>query len=180
MSRAEISIADLPPHLQRKARALVEAEPSPLPVELGLASPLRVTSSRRSRATDREHPLQVDVIAWADDPATLPEFPELKTIFAVPNWFGANTKQQGARAKAEGRRSGMPDLCLPSPRRASERGPRVYGALYIEMKDESGTVRRSQRDRIAALRAAGNRCEVAMSVDAAKAIIIHYLGLPKP
>ena len=56
----------------------------------------------------------------------------------------------------------------------------VYGGLYLEIKDEQGTVSTAQRERIAMLRDAGNRCEVAMSESAAQAIITAYLRLERP
>jgi hypothetical protein len=185
MSRASIDIRDLPEATQREVRkrsslaARAGADtPSVNGVKLGKNSPLRQVAKPRQRASDLEHPIQVELFAWIDDPATIKHYPDIASAYAIPNWFGARTAKQGARAKAEGRRSGMPDLCVPSPRRTSDGS--VCGALYVEMKDESGTVRQSQRERIALLRRAGNRCEVAMSVDAAKAIIVHYLNLPKP
>jgi hypothetical protein len=175
-----VSVSELPPDVQRKARALVgKGSDDAFAVELGPNSPL-LGRVRCAAAVDREHPIQCEVVAWADDPATLPKYPELKMLYAIPNWFGKHTDRQGARAKREGRRDGMPDLCVPVPRRVALSTTRVYGALYVEMKAENGTVRKSQRDRIAALRAAGNRCEVAMSADAAKAIITQYLELPPP
>lgn len=200
-----ISIDELPKDLQRRARAIADAKPIPardggpnvlgrwdvpapfIPAELGpnaLVTAVNAAAKpRRGRAADLEHPIQVDVVAWADDLATLPQYPELKSLYAVPNAGGSGKSKrsrqiEGARKRAEGLRQGMPDLVLPTPRR--DRDGRVYGALYIEMKDESGAVRKSQRDRIALLRAAGNKCEIAMSADAAKAMLTAYLHLSRP
>lgn len=200
MSRS-IEIDELPPLLQRRARAIAATLPESAAIalataaaaengiELGPDSPLRgrltATGRQRRRAEDREFPIQRAIIDWTDDPATLPQFPELKTLYAIPNQLGAGGKQskgkrqlEGARRKAEGRRKGMPDLCLPAPRRGGD--DRVYGALYLEIKDEQGKASPAQRERMAALRAAGNRCEIAMSEESAKAIITTYLMLERP
>ena len=185
-----LSDAELRAEANRRAASSPEpSAPTLNGVALGPNSPMRGAGKPRKQREDREHPIQSEVIVWADDPATLPAYPELKALFAIPNASGSGGKRtklhrqlEGARRQAEGMRAGMPDLCLPVARvivsptgRAS-----VSGALYVEMKDESGTVRQSQRERIAMLRAAGNRVEVAMSADSAKAIIAQYLGLPKP
>lgn len=156
-----------------------------LKIDCGPDSPLR--AKPRQRRQDREYPMQCDVIVWADDPATLPEYPELKTLYAIPNQGGSGKSKrqrqlEGARQKAEGLRRGMPDLCLPCPRLdcSATLGTSMFrGALYLEMKAETGALGLAQRRRIAQLRAAGNKCEVAMSADAAKAIITQYLQLPK-
>lgn len=189
-SRASVSIDDLPKSLQQRARAIaieLRTQPKPfVPDDLGPNALISAASNApRARKADLEHPIQVEVVAWADDPATLPQYPELKALYSIPNEVGDGSKRalvDGARKKASGRRKGMPDLCLPTPRRVPSAmgGTIVSGALYLEMKDESGTVRKAQRERIAALRAAGNRCEIAMSADVAKAIITAYLQLPRP
>lgn len=181
MSRG-IPVDELPPSVQTRARALAGG----VSIELGPNSPLRDAAVRRKPAEDREHPIQIAIVEWADDPATLPDYPELKALYAIPNALGAGGKRskrqrqiEGARRKAEGRRKGMLDLVLPAPRRDRATGA-VFGGLYLEIKDEQGTLGAAQRDRIRILRAAGNRCDVAMSVDAAIAIITQYLELPKP
>ena len=72
-----------------------------------------------------EHDHQVTVFQWAE----LQErtYPELAALFAVPN--GSNkSKAVAGRMRAEGLKSGVPDICLPVARGK-------YGALFIEMKD---------------------------------------------
>ncbi|MDB4906378.1 MAG: hypothetical protein JWO05_1162 [Gemmatimonadetes bacterium] len=80
--------------------------------------------------------------------------------------------------KDEGLRPGQPDVCLPVPRRAPDGS--VYGACYLELKDLDGALRESQRRRIRLLRAVGNYVEVAMSMESARALLLHYLSLPRP
>lgn len=167
-TRPSVSIGEVAPHVQRKARGLAG-------VELGPDSPLLEQNGRgrRKRAgPGEEHVEQVKLIGWVDDPATLQQFPELDSAYAIPNEsFG---KRDGAEKKARGRRKGMPDVCLPVPRRAPDGS--VYGACYIEMKRLGGSVQQSQEERMV-LRARGNFVEVALSAAAAKALLLYYLRL---
>jgi hypothetical protein len=147
-------------------------------IALGPGSPLRdSTTTKRSPARDLEHPEQVLLFDWARDPETLARFPELDVLYAIPNWFGRRTKRQGARAKAEGRLKDMPDVVLPVPRRSHEGA--IYGGAYIEMKHLSGSVREGQQRRILQLRSRGNFADVATSYEAAKALLLYYLALPR-
>jgi len=71
-----------------------------------------------------EHLKQVHVFRWAK--LNERKYPELACLFAIPNQSNRGVKS-GAKMKAEGLRAGLPDICLPVPRRA-------YNALWIEMK----------------------------------------------
>jgi hypothetical protein len=171
MSRASVSIAKLPAHLQQKARGLAG-------VDLGPESPLHSMKGRGRKRRDpgEEHDEQVALFAWADDPVVQETWPELDALYAIPNEsFGI---RDGAEKKARGRRKGMLDVCLPVARRAPDGS--VYGSCYIEMKALTGSVRESQQERIRILRARGNFVDVAMSANAGKALLIMYLGFPKP
>lgn len=148
-------------------------------IEVGENSPLLTgAGSGRGKRHDLEHPEQVQLFAWANDPATLATYPELDALYAIPNWFGQRTKRQGARAKAEGRRKGMLDICLPVARRTHD--GKLYGACYIEMKSISGSVREDQAIWINRLRLRGNFADVAHSFGAAQALLMYYLLLPNP
>jgi hypothetical protein len=170
MRRPGVPIAQLPAHLQRKARGLAG-------VELGPDSPLlQLKPGRKRRDPGEEHVDQVSVIEWADDPTTRAEFPELDVLYAIPNEsFG---RRDGAEKKARGRRKGMVDLCQPVPRRAPDGS--IYGACFIEQKRLAGSVQEEQQVRIKLLRARGNFVEVAHSADATKIFLRYYLSLPKP
>jgi hypothetical protein len=170
MTRRGIPIDELPAHLRRRAIARFAQS------ELGPDSPLLETPKRKQRDPGPEHAEQVKVVAWADDPETRQRFPELDALYSIPNEsFG---KRDGGDKKARGRRKGMPDLCLPVARRAQTGG--IYGACYLEMKDLTGSVRESQLERIAILRARGNYVDVALSAESAIAQLTYYLSLPKP
>lgn len=183
MSRSAIPIETLPAHLQAKARAQMATQ---LVVPAIVGPNAVVTSPPRAKRIDRESPTHIAVVAWANEPDTLAAYPDLAALYHIPNEVGAGGKRsarsrqiEGAKKQAMGRRPGMPDLVLPTPRRAPDGS--AWGALYLELKDEStGVVRKAQLDRMRILRHAGNRVEVAMSEDAAKAILIQYLLLPRP
>jgi hypothetical protein len=175
MKRAvAVPISQVPVATQRVVRTMGRD------IEVGENSPLLKSagSGSRGKRQDLEHPEQVALFAWANDPATLALHPELDALYAIPNWFGQRTAQQGMRAKAEGRRKGMLDVCLPVSRRLVD--GKLYGACYIELKSLNGSVREAQQEWIQRLRARGNFADVAHSAGAAQALLLFYLSLPKP
>lgn len=103
------------------------------PRNLGPDSPLR--NARVPRKTG-EHEEQVKLFTWARENET--RIPELRWMFAVPNWFGVRTQKQGARAKLEGRKPGVLDVWWPL-----HRGE--YVGLVIEMKYGRNTLSPEQR-----------------------------------
>jgi hypothetical protein len=126
--------------------------------------------------TDDEHFAQRALMLWAAGEGVQATHPELAALFAVPNFSGfVGSKEArlaaGARAKAEGRKAGVPDLVLPAPRGG-------YAALYLEMKDQDGRVRPEQRTWHARLRSLGNKVEVHRSWERAREAILAYLALP--
>lgn len=79
-----------------------------------------------------EHREQADVVRWANEMVQWKKWPELGGLYAIPNGVKLagdyrSRAISGARLRAEGLRSGIPDLCLPIARRG-------FHALYIEMK----------------------------------------------
>lgn len=100
----------------------------------------------RRSASITEHSLQVTVVAWAM--ALSGRFPELASLFAVPNG-GKRSRIVGALLKAEGVRAGVPDLCLPAPRCS-------YAALYLELKIPGNKPTASQCQMARLLLANGN------------------------
>lgn len=71
-----------------------------------------------------EHAHQVAIIQWCV--INGPRFHDLDLLFAIPNG-GDRRPSVAASLKAEGVRSGVPDLCLPVP-------VGVYAGLYLELK----------------------------------------------
>ena len=92
-------------------------------------------------------------------------------LYHIPNG-GSRNKAEAADLKRQGVRSGVPDLCLASPRR-------VWHGLYIEMKRKGGKVSDNQNEWITNLRQQGYRVEVAYNCEQAIDILVEYLKLNK-
>ncbi len=112
---------------------------------------------------------QMKLFAWVDfELRTGRGDPMLCMLFHVPNG-GKRGKAEAARFKAQGVKSGVPDLCLPVPRGG-------YHGLYIELKRlAGGTVSREQKEWIENLRRLGYRAEVCKGWEAAAEVIEGYL-----
>ena len=85
---------------------------------------------KKSEATE-----QIRVIDWARRNEW--RCRELELLHHIPNG-GSRNKAEAANLKAQGVKSGVPDLCLPVARRD-------YHGLYIEMKTETGRVSDNQQ-----------------------------------
>lgn len=92
---------------------------TPLPVE-DLPRPKR----RRDADAQSEHDSQVCVMQWAA--VKRGEWPELDMLFAVPNG-GLRSAATAGKLKAEGVKTGVPDLVFPVPRCG-------FHGLVIELK----------------------------------------------
>ena len=117
---------------------------------------------------DEEHQHQVAVVEWwayAHKGLGLPEF----ALFAVPNAGAGAQRGQAGKMKAEGARSGIPDLLLPVERHGRK-------GLAIEMKSETGRLSVSQIEVLEWFRTLGWQVEVCYSADAAIAVLQQYLG----
>lgn len=122
------------------------------------------TAARPRTGTELQE--QSALVAWAGTMTRV--HPELALLYAIPNGHAVGYKA-GRRANREGRRKGMPDLCLPVPG-----GP--YHALYVEMKTATGRVTAEQSAVHDELRTYGNAVVVARGWDEARAAILLYLG----
>lgn len=95
-------------------------------------------------------------------------WPELALMYHIPNG-GSRSKSEAGRFKAEGVKSGVPDICLPVARGG-------YHGLYIELKRvKGGRVSPAQQGWIAALRDQGYCACVCKGWDDAAHIIKAYL-----
>lgn len=100
------------------------------------------------------------------------KYPELDLLYHIPN-EGLRTKATGGRLKAEGLKSGVPDICLPVSRGK-------YHGLYIELKRENGgTVSTKQREWLDNLFLQGYCAIICHGWEAAKDDIEEYLNLRK-
>ena len=74
-----------------------------------------------------EHNHQAAIFEWAQFAETI--WPQLKLLHSIPN--GANVGARGgAMLNREGRRKGVPDICLPVARGG-------FHGLYIELKKDT-------------------------------------------
>lgn len=111
---------------------------------------------------------QASVVLWArarfeEDPNHFHDLDLLHcSLSGVPM-----TPAQAKRAKAQGMRPGIPDLCLPVPV-----GP--YHGLYIEMKTEDGRLSEDQKDVTERLALNGYKVVVAYNPCEAKEAIRRY------
>lgn len=116
-----------------------------------------------------EHDEQVTLFAWAALMES--QYPELRWLFAVPNWIGTRTRHHGAYLKAEGRKPGVPDLWLPVSRQH-------YHGLVIEMKVKPNRPSDEQRAWLAHLEQADYAVHVCYSAIEAQGVILAYLDPP--
>jgi hypothetical protein len=114
-----------------------------------------------------EHDEQVTIFRWAS--IAQHQYPGLELLFAIPNG-GHRYKAVAGKLKAEGVKSGVPDMCLPIAKKG-------YNALYIELKKKTGgRVTGHQRWWLSALERAGSKAVVCRGADEAIELISWYLG----
>lgn len=118
-------------------------------------------------AGESEASQQKALFCWSALPETRQEFPELKFIFAVPNG-GTRNKIEAANLKAQGVKSGVPDICLPVPRGGCH-------ALFIELKVPGGKMNDTQYEYKDFLLSQGYVCEVCIGWNQARNVILSYL-----
>lgn len=128
----------------------------------------------------KEHQIQATLIAWWHVAHRGLGVPDHRLLMMIPNgaYFGAGRSARGvplavirsAQMKRQGMVSGAPDLCL-----AVMRGG--FGALWIELKTETGAIRPEQRELHALLIAQGYRVVIPRSFDEAVSAITQYLEL---
>lgn len=117
---------------------------------------------KRCEATEQER-----VIRWANFYAS--KFPELALIYHIPNG-GSRNKLEAANLKAQGVKSGVPDLHLPVPKGDSH-------GLYIEMKFGKNKTTEKQDWWLEQLRQQGYAVGICWTADAAMDMIADYLGI---
>lgn len=109
---------------------------------------------------------QMTLMSWAS--LASGAHPELRLLYHVPNG-GSRGKAEAGRFRAEGVKSGVPDLCLPVARGE-------WHGLYIELKrTKGGHVSPEQERWISALREQGYAALVARGWEQAREIITEYL-----
>lgn len=128
-------------------------------------------------AGDSEHSQQVALFAQAA--LEIKNYPQLCWMFAVPNGFFASPGQK-AKMKAEGLKSGVPDVWLPIPsygyNLAQERYYIAYCGLVIEMKVGKNKTSEEQGEWLAYLSKAGYKCHICYGWKEAWQRIMEYLN----
>jgi hypothetical protein len=130
--------------------------------------------------TMNEHQIQANAIRILDHlvvlarPEICPELKDRKTkivykvapVFAPPNG-GLRQGISGAFLRAEGARSGIPDLICP-----------LFGGLYIEVKTETGRLSENQKEwlRIIA-KYSTNKTVVCRTTDHIISEVLEHLGI---
>lgn len=129
--------------------------------------PQQPVAPERKKAVQWEHIEQVEVIKWWKEHCGDYGLPEL-SLFAVPN-AGKRPSFVGEKLRAEGMRTGAPDLILAYI-------SADYFMLAIEMKREKGGVQSDeQKDFEKYLNASGYRYVLCPGADAAIQAITQYL-----
>lgn len=119
------------------------------------------------QATKEENE-QIVLFRWAEFSAS--QYPELELLYHIPN-EGKRSAVTGARLKAQGLKSGVPDVCLPTAHGG-------YIGLYIEMKVKPNKPTENQKRWLRALREAGHMVAVCYGFEEARNLIEEYLRLP--
>lgn len=127
------------------------------------------TANLRPLRNDREHLEQKALMEWVG--LRRRAHPDLDLLYAIPNGGHRNRRTAG-RLKAEGVRSGVPDLCLPVARGGAH-------GLYIEMKAPGGRESDTQRWWRERLLAEGYWAVVCVGAESAIAALNSYLAEPR-
>lgn len=117
-----------------------------------------------------EHDEQVAIFQWAK--TNEGRWPELRWMFAIPNG-GARATLTAIKLKAEGVKSGVPDIFLPLPMMGW--GEILYSGLWIELKIGSNKPTDNQREWIDGLRKAGYAVALCYGAEEAIRTITSYL-----
>lgn len=124
--------------------------------------------AKRKPPRHREAQEQAEVVLWArarhdGDPKRWRDLDLLHcSLSGMPM-----TPAQAGRAKAQGMRAGIPDLCLPVPVGG-------FSGLYIEMKTDDGRPSKEQTEIIARLCGLGYRAVICYGAREAKQAILDY------
>lgn len=108
---------------------------------------------------------QILLFEWATVMAR--NYPDLNLLHAIPNG-GARCKATAGRMKAEGVKSGVPDICLPVPMGG-------FHGLYVELKVGNNKPTDNQKAFITALNDKGYLAVVCYGWLDAKKIIEAYI-----
>lgn len=122
-----------------------------------------------------EHDEQVKVFEWASIMSN--KIPELQLLMAIPNgaFYGGHWSVAN-KMKAEGVKSGVPDIFLPIVKERSELAYEVDSGLWIEMKAGKNKPSDEQRWWLKELEKQGYVTRVCYSAEEAIEEIENYLN----
>ena len=127
---------------------------------------MTAASARKKMPCPTEGVEQATLFSWAQMRTYW--YPELTLMFHIPNG-GKRSKAEAGRFRAEGVKSGVPDICLPVARRGCH-------GLYIELKRVKGShISREQLQWMDALARQGYQCAICKGWEMARDVIIDYL-----
>lgn len=124
-----------------------------------------VTPKKRKPPNDYEHQDQAALFNWAE--LDRKKYPEIALMFAIQNARKCPPRM-GKYLNDEGRKAGIPDICLPVSRHG-------FHALYIELKTTSGRMQQNQIEWQQELNKAGNLAVTCYGWTHARDSIIEYL-----
>lgn len=159
------------PHLQRRVTLVI-----------AISRDRSDTASHLMKIETRtEHVEQSALIAWARVTESMQTDPVRRTalrwLHAIPNGFHRGFAAR-RKAKAEGVKSGVLDLCVPAPElRGGVRRSGTYHGLYIEMKRKGEKLRPTQAEFMDFLNAVHYRAVLCYTWRAAARIIVEHLDL---
>lgn len=140
-----------------------------LKLEKRLGKPLAKTKPgevNRVRACPTEHNEQKALMQWVS--LSLTKYPQLRMIYAIPN-AAKRSVGLASMMKAEGMKSGVPDIHLAAPSNG-------YHGLYIEMKRlKGGSTSETQKEWLDKLNKQGYMAVVCRGWVEAKSVIEGYL-----
>lgn len=111
---------------------------------------------------------QTALMCWSALPEIRLVYPELELLHHIPNG-GTRNKIEAGKLKAQGVKAGVPDLCLPVPRKG-------FHGLYIEMKKPGQKIdRESQQRWIYLLKELGYHVAVCNTWTEAVTVLSSYL-----
>jgi hypothetical protein len=121
-----------------------------------------------------EHDLQKAYFARIAEIIVMSDLPELYLAHAIPNG-DIRDPRAGARLKAEGVKSGIPDVFIPIVESADFNDPK--SGLYIEFKKAGGSPSEHQRAMLLMLQDQNFRVIVCNDLDTAVYVTKKHLGL---
>lgn len=128
------------------------------------AAPMRDPHAVRRQGEIAEQVALFDWVAWVG----VKEHPDLAWLLHIPNG-GYRRPREAAELQAMGVKAGVPDLLLPVSRRG-------YHALFVELKTSVGYVSSAQRAWHAWLTSQGYCVRVCRGWEAARDVLLWYLG----